>query len=416
MSLIRAFSPAEQRAITNNDPAMKAWADGDTLGSSSRTASGQRVGVTDALALSTLYSCIVLRAEALMSMPVDAYITDGDNRKPVPGARWMSRPNPEQDWPAYVSDVMWNLDLYGNLYEVVMRDNSNRVAELWVLDSNRVQVTRPRVGAALRYTVDGQPFTGELRHRWFHRLPGRVSGSSPIEHARESIGLGLAEQMFGAEFFGSGGVPQGVVSIPGDATTEQLQATKREFTKRSRLPKVLQGGMTYQTTAVNPEESQFLESRRFSAAEVCAIYRVPPEFVAIGVQGSSLLYQNVSSSWLALIRRALMAPMRVLELSYSELLPPGQRFRFVPDVYLKPDATTRYSAHKTAIEGGWMTANEVRALEDMENVEFGDVLYAPKKDTAEAVSKPPEPVPAPLAAAQEGGDPAPFQPKVINGG
>lgn len=407
MSIGRLVWGPEQRAITNNDPVMKAWAEGELFGGTARSSSGQRVGTNEALELSTLYSCIVLRAEAMMSMPVDAYVSEGETRKPVPGARWMSRPNPEQDWPAYISDVMWNLDLYGNLYEAVMRDRSGRVAELWVLDAARVTVSRPRVGSPLEYRVDGQVYTGELRHRWFHRLPGRVTGSSPIEHAREAIGLGLAEQVFGAEFFGSGGVPQGVVTIPGDATAEQLQATKREFTKKSRLPKVLQGGMTYQTTAINPEESQFLESRRFSAAEVCAIYRVPPEFVAIGVQGSSLLYQNVSSSWLALIRRALMAPMRVLELSYSELLPPGQRFKFVPDVYLKPDATTRYSAHKTAIEGGWTTPNEVRALEDMEPHEFGDVLYAPKADTAEKVSAP-EPEPEPVA--EEGDEPVPFPP------
>ena len=84
---------------------------------------------------------------------------------PTPSPIWMSRPNPEEDWPAYISAASWSLDMHGNLYEIVVRDRSNRVRELWMPNPADVDVSREMAGAPLTYRVKGQVFDGELRHR-----------------------------------------------------------------------------------------------------------------------------------------------------------------------------------------------------------------------------------------------------------
>jgi hypothetical protein len=46
----------------------------------------------------------------------------------------------------------------------------------------------------------------------------------------------------------------------------------------------------------------------------------------------------------------------------------------IVDALLKPDIQTRYEAYKAARQAGWLTANEIRALENYPPVDGGDVL------------------------------------------
>jgi HK97 family phage portal protein len=201
--------------------------------------------------------------------------------------------------------------------------------------------------------------------------PGAVRGLSPVLHMAETLGLAAAAQNYGSSWFGQGAVPAGVIeSDAPEPTPEQIQSIKANWlrsnggTRRASLG-VLYGGAKYKPITLAPEAAQFLGTRSFSAAEIAAAYHVDPAWVGVGVQGSSLTYQNVGDQYLALIRRALMAPMRILEERLSALMPPAQRMRFVPDVYMKPDTAGRYAAYQMALSAGFMTVDEVRALEDL---------------------------------------------------
>lgn len=391
MALGRLLAQSEERAITRANAALDAWY--------RDIESGYRVtNLEDALAVSTFYACVMLRAEMFGSMPVETYTSvPGSNRREVTvGPRWLYNPNDEMSWAQYVMGVSWSLDVHGDLFEYIYRDRSNRVEAIEMIDPARVSAARMGTehGAPIEYRVDGKEVRQtrrgpQFRHGWIHRLPGRILGATPLEHANDTLALGGATQRFGREWFENGRVPSGVLESEGTADIDVLRMTKAEFMRGDgRVPRVLQAGMKYRQVSVSPEESQFLDTRRFTAAEICAVMRVPPEFVAIGVEGSSLLYQNVSSSWLAVIRRALMAPMRILQDWYSDLVPVGQRMRFDPEVYLKPDRATRMETHKLAVESGITTPNEIRRIEEMDPHPDGDVLYIPAGVTGPANQEP----------------------------
>src|SRR5690606_40850407 len=67
---------------------------------------------------------------------------------------------------------------------------------------------------------------------------------------------------------------------------EQAKELKQDFARRNsglrnaHLPAVLTGGAKWNQTTVSPEQAQFLESRKFTVAEVARFFRVPPHMIS----------------------------------------------------------------------------------------------------------------------------------------
>jgi HK97 family phage portal protein len=110
-----------------------------------------------------------------------------------------------------------------------------------------------------------------------------VKGLSPIGQAREAIGLALSTEEYGAKFFGNGARPGGIIEFPGtmkdpDKVRESWNKTFQGAANSHRVA-VLEQGAKFQTVGLPPEESQFLETRKFQINEICRIFRVPPHLV-----------------------------------------------------------------------------------------------------------------------------------------
>jgi HK97 family phage portal protein len=95
-------------------------------------------------------------------------------------------------------------------------------------------------------------------------------GRSMISTFRETLGLGLALERYGGEFFANAATPKGVLSSPkvlGDAARtrlkESLAATHTGPGQRHKTI-VLEEGLTWTALGVSHEDSQFIESRRFT--------------------------------------------------------------------------------------------------------------------------------------------------------
>ena len=209
------------------------------------------VAVTEDVALSvpTFASCVRQRSRALMAMPVDAYVNDGDLRVPVPGPRWLAQPNSDQLWPTFVAQVSQSFDLAANAFLAIMRDKSGRVAEVWPLDHRRVTVGRHN-GAKVIY-VDGRPYGGEVRHII---APGAISdglkGRSVIDVNAETFGLAAAVQGYAAGYFGSGAIPPFVIEAPNGMDEEGVKLLRSTWLRahrgraRQHLPGILTNGAT----------------------------------------------------------------------------------------------------------------------------------------------------------------------------
>lgn len=382
----RLLSGLQQRAVYASD-VWGAWARGDDLPVST-SAAGVQVSQDKALRLSTAWACIRMLSEDVATLPVQTFTRDGDTRREVAKPRWMVAPNAEATWVEVIQQSMTGLLTDGNAALEVVRDRFAEPVELWPLDPRTVDLRRnsagrpefqitPETGSS--YTL---PWERMLYIRGF-MLPGSTKGLSPIAYARETIGLGLASEQFGARFFGQGAQPGGVIEIPAGATQEQIDQLVSNWKKHhqglrnSHEPGVLTGGATWQSVTIPPDDAQFLETRKFSVEEVARFYRVPLHKVN---QLDRSTFSNIEQQAIEYVVDGVRPWLVRLESVFNALLRPGVFPKWNVEGLLRGDTKSRYEAYQIAHGGPWMSADEIRAKEDQNPIgaaRGGDVILQP---------------------------------------
>jgi HK97 family phage portal protein len=326
-----------------------------------------------------VYGCVNLISSTLSTLPAQVFRGSGAGAEQVPSPPWVRQPNPDADWLAFTVQVATSWLLDGNAYIAVRRDGALRVTELVAVHPARVVVQRSADGMTGEYLIDGQPYRGELRHVPAMIRPQALKGLSPIDAAREAVGLEIAGREFGSRFFGSGAHLSGVVEVPGEMTEAQASILARTFgakhagLRRSHLPGVLTGGAKWEPISISPEQAQFLETRRFSAAEIASlVFLVDPAMLGISQSGTSVTYANLEHRGIHFLQFTMLPWIVRLENLVSALLPAGQYLKLNVDGLVRADLATRYAAHKTGIEAQFLTPNEARALEDLPPLDGGD--------------------------------------------
>jgi HK97 family phage portal protein len=274
--------------------------------------------------------------------------------------------------PDWLYAALQSLLLRGNAYgQIVDRAGAGLLpSQVELLAPDRVAVNVPN--GAVEYRVDGQEVDpASIWHVKAYTSAGNVVGLSPIAHARQAIGLGLAVEKFGAEWFGEGAIPIGVPSTPN--RVEQKEAdnwrARWEFLTgsrgagRRRSIAVLGDGASFQPVTISPEESQFLETSRANIATVARYFRVQPELIG-GESGGSLTYANVEQRALDFLQFGLAPWLVRLETAISGLLSSTTTVKFNAGALVRTDLLTRYQAHESGIRAGWLLRSEARELED----------------------------------------------------
>jgi HK97 family phage portal protein len=285
--------------------------------------------------------------------------------------------------------LMTHLLLYGNAYAQIMRNGAGRVEALYPLLPNKMDVHRNDAGE-LYYTYwrerdDTRPDdkTGAVvlrRDQVLHiaslSMNGLV-GLSPIELARNTVGMCIATAQFGADFFANGATPGGVLEHTGRVRdTDDLREGWNAIFQgvgNSQHIAVLEDGLSYKPISVKPEEAQFLETRKFQLNEIARIFRVPPHMIG-DLDKSS--FNNIEQQSLEFVKYCISPWITRWEQAlYRALLLPSERgkltIKFNLDGLLRGDYVTRINGHRVAINSGFMTPNEARRLENMNDVPEG---------------------------------------------
>jgi HK97 family phage portal protein len=330
------------------------------------------VSVTEqtSMQLLTVYGSVRLISDSIATLPLDVYRRTGDDAKvEVAKPKWLQQPTTNLDFTSWVSQVLSSLLLHGNAYVVVLRNEVGAIVELIPLDPSKVRVTRDR--GRLAYMVNGQRVDAEMLHLKGLMLPGSDVGLSPVEYARQSIGLGLAAVKFGTGYFeGEGNMP-GVIEMPGSAQSETLKAIADQWRRRRReggrgLPGVLQEGAVWKPTGVTNEQAQFLATRKFTSAEIAGqMFMIDPTELGIGIEGSSLTYANLEQRNTRFVRVTLLPWIVRLEKALSDLLAQPRYVKFNLGALLRGDLQTRYAAYAVGIGAGFLEPNEARDWEDL---------------------------------------------------
>ena len=282
---------------------------------------------------------------------------------------------------------MVSLLRYGNSYSAIDVGASGQ-RELWPLRSDRVKVERKGGRLLYRWTPASAPERVFLQ-RDIHHIRGLsidgITGLSPIDLARESIGLGLAAEEFGARFFANDASSGGFLSHPGELSLpaqkrllESFEAGRTGLSKAHKTA-VLEEGMGYTQTSVDPRDSQLDELRKFQVREAARIFSIQPHLIAdldnatftnIESQGIEFVVYTLGywlRSFESAIQRDLFMP-RELETHFAE---------FLVDGLLRGDVQARGEFYMKMFQMGAMSPNEIRGKENMNPREGGDELYVP---------------------------------------
>jgi HK97 family phage portal protein len=350
--LAQLFAP-DARAITQQATTWGTWP-GDGMGT---TWAGIPVDAASAPQLLAVYGSVTLISDEISTLPIDVE----DTARPL----WLDEPTPDLNRIQWLGQILWSILLDGNTYLNVMRSGGREAFAFVPLDPTKVKPWRDK--GRKRFMVNGQITDMEILHIPGRMLPGADVGLSPVEYARQSIGLGMAAQEFGAKFFDGEGNMPGVIEFPGKATPTPLEVAKFWQRKRNRrnrgMPGVLEGGARWRVTGVTNEQAEFLATRNFTAAEIAGqMFLLDPSDLGIAVDGTSLTYANLAQRDTRRIQVALMPWIRRLELALSTYVPRRGRIQFNVDARLRGSTKESYETLAIAVNGGFMTVNEAREI------------------------------------------------------
>lgn len=348
------------------------------------TPTGKNVTDNTALTLSAVYASIRLIADTVSTLPYDQFIRRDGQRFPFrPREMWVMDPNPHMDRTTFWQQVVTSLLMDGNAFVLLTRSDEGDIVQMDVLNPQRTKVYIANGSKTYRVNESMTVPAENMLHLTELLLPGAVRGVSRIEKAKDALGLGLALEEYASRFFGNGAFAGGVIEWPGDITKDQAKTLvdswegNHKGLHRSHRPAVLYGGAKFTTTTVDPSQSQLLEERRFAIEEVARIFRVPPFMLGVTTAGS-VSYNSVEQQMLFFMQHTIQPMVQKLEIGFSRLLQNEQSFlKFNLNSMVRADLATRTESYSKALLAGYMSVNDVRALEDMRSVENGDEYRVP---------------------------------------
>lgn len=342
---------------------------GDAGGS---TWAGVAVDKDKALQLLAVYGSVRMISDGISTMPVDVYRKKPDGTsEELSTPSWIDEPTMDLCFSEWCSQVLTSLLLDGNSYIAVMRNDRGVIVELIPLANESVDVVRQN-GRKV-YQVNGVPFPGELVHIKGLMLAGSDVGLSPVAYARQTIGLGLATEKYGGQFFDGPGNMPGVIEMPKPAQPGIMAETAKAWQKFRKqggqgLPGVLQDGATWKPTGVTNEDAQFLATQQWTAAEIAGqMFLLDPSDLGIAVPGSSLTYANLEQRNARRLQVSFLPWITRVEHAISALLFNPRYMRFNPAALVRGDLLTQYQAFRIGLGDGvpFLVVDEVRDKIDL---------------------------------------------------
>lgn len=382
---------------SNNTPAYDRYFDQFSQASNS---AGVNITVQTAESISAVYAAVAAISESVGSLPLDVYRRTDDGRDKARThplyALLHDAPNEWQTALEFREQLQRHILLRGNGYARVRWSGAGRVQALEPIHPDAVSILRnssserllyeytDRHGKLQRLTAD------EMLHIRYHTEDG-VLGRSPIQVARDTLGLALAERTHGAKMFEQGTKLSGVIETQPGTTKEQAAQIRESWAagqagvnNHGKTP-VLPQGAKYTAVSMTLEDAEWIEARRLSVEEVARLFRVPP--VLIG----DLREANYSNA-VELARYFVVHTLRRHLIAWEQainrtLLGNGFFAEHNVEGLLRGDSLNRAQFYQRGVEDGWLLRSEVRRMENLPTVEGIDDEQETKTENAPAPSE-----------------------------
>lgn len=363
----------------------------------SKSTSGVTVNQQTALTYSAIWAAVRCIAETVASLPfqVKRRTEDGSERASDHSVYNLLQSQPNQAMTAIVfrETLTSHLLTWGNAYCKIVRNNKGQVVSLFPMLPETVSIFAKADKLFYLHKIDGQEFqfnATEVLHLVGFGYDG-CRGYSPITYHKNSIGLGIAAEQYGAEFFGNGAVFSGAFKHPAqlsDDAHKRLTASIKNKDRHETL--LLEEGMDFTQMSMPPEDAQFIETRKFQATDVARIYRLPPH--KIGILDNAT-FSNIEHQAIEFVVDAIRPYLiRWEQEANRKLFTRAERqtlyMKHNIEGLLRGDTKSRYDSYAIGRNWGWLSVNDIRKLEDLNTIEGGDVYLQPLNMTDTANPNP----------------------------
>ena len=364
-----------------------------------RTFAGENVTSESALNIAVVYACIRILSNHIAMLPLQMYKNQNGKRKRITDhiiSKLIEvRPNPYMTPFQFKQTMESHRQLYGNAYAEIQWSKNGYPKALWILNPQKTNVvvekdiSKNRLKKIWIKTTLPNGDNAYLPYDSVFHLKGLSTdglvGKSPIEVARETIGIQVAGQKFTGKFYENGTMTSGVLKVPQSLKPEAKDVIRKEWEKfnngleNSHRVAILDAGLDYQSLGIKQSEAQYIETQKFSITEIARIFNVPPHMLA---DLDRATFSNIEQQSLEFVRDTL-SPLLISweqELQYqlftnNEIYDKKYYFKFNLNSMLRGDSQARASYYEKMINLGIYSINEVRELEDKDKIKNGDKHY-----------------------------------------
>lgn len=360
----------------------------------STTSSGIAVNTDSAMRVGAVYACVLVLSQSVAQLPCHLYKTKGDTKqRDAENPLYQLIHDQPNEWMTsydFKQLAMVHLLLRGNsiwlktvvngtvkelipvhpdLLEDIVQDENYRII---------YKIKRPKT-----QKTDEIP-ASRLLHLRGLSMNG-FTGLNPIAYAREMIGLSIATEKHGATLFSNGTKLGGILKHPNKISPAAAQRLEESFSEKyggvanAHKTVLLEEGMEWTAITMTAEDSQFLESRKYQRSEIAGFYRVPSHMIN---DLEKATFSNVEHLDLAFVKHSLTPWLVNIEQTLKkDLMTTAEKkklyFKFNVEGLLRGDIKSRNEAHQKAVDGGWLSPNEIREMEDRNPYPGGDEYRKP---------------------------------------
>ncbi|MFA6076340.1 MAG: phage portal protein [Negativicutes bacterium] len=356
------------------------------------TMSGQRVTPDSAMQVTAVFACVAVLSESFAILPPVLYRQNGRKKEKVTD-HWLykliaKRPNRYQNAFEWREMCQGHLVLRGNCYNRIIANSRGEITELLPINPDSVTITVKSDGdySYLIKNRDGSQTTFSREEIWHIKglAPDIYQGYSPIAIARDSIGVALSAQAYGAKFFSNDAKPNGGwIEFPGQFKDTEAKKIFRESWQSMQgggnrgKTAVLDMGMQYHDIGVSNVDAQFLETRKFSIEEIARLFRVPPHRIGHLERSTN---NNIEHQGLEFVTYTMTPWAERWEAAIeADLLPDDSDLEIEFDFnrLLRGDSKARAAYYHFGVLDGWLTRNEPRIAEGLDPIDGLDEPLRP---------------------------------------
>ena len=352
------------------------------------TVSGEKVDADTAQTFSAWWGCVRGISETIAYLPWQTMERNGKNKKLADSHPLFSllhtMPNEEMNSFNFRELILRQVLSEGNFYGEVERNRLGNIVNVWPIENDRVNLDRDNRGRLVYDISNGMTKNTTFKPKDIYHIKGPgngVVGLSVVSLAKETISLGIAAEKFGGGLFGNGAMPSLVITDDGsknlkaDGIKNLLKSwnSRNQGARNSRKTEYLEKGFDVKQISINPNDAQFLETRKFQVHEVCRWFRYPVHKLAELDRSTN---NNIEAENIAFVTDTLMPWICRIEketdISLFRREEVGQFYnKLVVQGLLRGDLKSRADFYSKMWGMGVFSIDDILELEDRQPLDGG---------------------------------------------